>query len=108
MAVAIAESCFSSLNRKAIGAEIDLKDENLDHATHLFSETPSRIIITFSPEKLSEIEASAAENNCPFAVIGRVSGAALKIKLNGEEIVSSPVSELETAWKTSLGNQLEN
>jgi phosphoribosylformylglycinamidine synthase II len=107
LAVAIAESCFSCLNRKAIGAEIDLKDENLSAETMLFSETPSRIIISFAPEKLSEIEAIAAENNCPFAVIGKVSGADLKIKLNGEEIISAPISELETAWKTSLENQLE-
>jgi len=108
LAVAIAESCFSSLNRKATGAEIDLKDEGLDVATHLFSESPSRIVISFSPEKLSEVEAIVGENDCPFAVIGKVSGADLKIKINGEEKVSAFVSELENTWKTSLESQLEN
>ena len=107
LAVAIAESCFSSLNRKATGAEIELKDESLDAAAQLFGETPSRIVISFSPEKLSEIEAIALENNCPFAVIGKVAGEDLKIELNGAEIVSVPVSKLEKAWKNSLKNQLE-
>ncbi|MGC2234713.1 MAG: phosphoribosylformylglycinamidine synthase subunit PurL [Pyrinomonadaceae bacterium] len=108
LAVAIAESCFSSLNRKSTGVEIDLKDENLDAATHLFGESPSRIIISFAPEKLSEIEAICAETNSPFTIIGKVAGEDLKIKINGEEIVSAPVAELETAWKFSLENQLEN
>jgi phosphoribosylformylglycinamidine synthase II len=108
LAVAIAESCFSCLNHKAIGAEIDLKDEDLDAATYLFSESPSRIIISFSPEKLSEIESIAKENDCPFELIGRVSGADLKISFNGEEIVSAHVSELENVWKTSLEKQLES
>ncbi|MET0753135.1 MAG: phosphoribosylformylglycinamidine synthase subunit PurL [Pyrinomonadaceae bacterium] len=108
LAVAITESCFSSLNRKAVGAEIELKDVDLETATHLFGESPSRIVISFSPEKLSEIEAIAGENNCPFAVIGKVAGEDLKIKINGKEIVSASVEELETAWKVSLENQLEN
>ncbi|HLM00414.1 MAG TPA: phosphoribosylformylglycinamidine synthase subunit PurL [Pyrinomonadaceae bacterium] len=107
LAVAIAESCFSSLNRAAIGAEIDLKDENIDAVTHLFGETPSRIVVGFPAEKLNEVAAAAKENDCPFQVIGKVSGADLKIRFNGEEVVSAPVSELGTAWKTSLENRLE-
>jgi len=107
LAVTIAESCFSSLNHEAIGAEIDLKDENLDAATQLFGESPSRIVVSFSAEKLNEVESAAKENDCPFQVIGKVSGTNLKIKFNGEEIVSAAVSELENAWKTSLEKQLE-
>jgi phosphoribosylformylglycinamidine synthase len=108
LAVAIAESCFSGLNHDAVGAEIDLKDENLDAATHLFGETPSRIVISFSAEKLNEVERIATANDCPFQVIGKVSGADLKIKFNGAETVSASVAELEDAWKTSLEKQLEN
>ncbi|HEX8370709.1 MAG TPA: phosphoribosylformylglycinamidine synthase subunit PurL [Pyrinomonadaceae bacterium] len=107
LAVALAESCFSSLNRAATGAEITLKDENSDAITQLFSESPSRIIVAFSAEKSNEVEAIAEASDCPFQIIGKVSGADLKIKFNGEEIVSASVSELEKAWKTSLENQLE-
>jgi phosphoribosylformylglycinamidine synthase II len=108
LAVTIAESCFSSLNRKPTGAEIDLKDEYLSNEAMLFSESPSRIVISFSPDKLNEIEAFAKENDCPFQVIGRVAGEDLKIKINGEEVVSASVAELENAWKASLENKLDS
>ncbi|MDQ3322262.1 MAG: phosphoribosylformylglycinamidine synthase subunit PurL [Acidobacteriota bacterium] len=107
LSVAIAESCFSSLNRKAIGAEIDLTEENLPLEALLFGESPSRIVISFSAEKLDEVEATAKENDCPFTVIGKVAGAHLKIKANNTQIVSASVDELEGGWKKSLQKQLE-
>ncbi len=106
LAVAIAESCFSSLNRDAIGAEINLNNEKLDANCQLFSESPSRIIISFSADKLDEVKEIAG--NCPFEVIGKVSGDSLKINVNGAEVVSAKIDELQNAWKNSLKNQLEN
>jgi phosphoribosylformylglycinamidine synthase len=106
LAVTIAESCFSSLNRGAAGAEIELKDKNLSAESLLFGETPSRIVISFAPENLEKVQTIAG--NCPFAVIGKVSGANLKININGEEKISASIEKLENAWKTSLENQLVN
>ncbi len=106
LAVAIAESCFSSLNRKATGAEIELKNERLLAESLLFSESPSRIVISFKWEDLERVSAVALENDCPFEVIGRVGGEDLKIKLNESEIVSASIAELENAWTNSLENQL--
>jgi phosphoribosylformylglycinamidine synthase len=105
LAVAVAESCFSSLNRDAIGAEINLSDENLDATAQLFSESPSRIIISFSADKLDEVKEIVGD--CPFAVIGKVKGDNLKIAFNGAEVVSAKIDELENGWKDSLENQLE-
>ncbi len=106
LGVAIAESCFSSLNRKSIGAEIELKSENLSAESLLFGETPSRIIISFAAENLEKVKETVGD--CPFAIIGRVSGAALKIKINAKEKISASIEELENAWKNSLEKQLEN
>ncbi|HSK74292.1 MAG TPA: phosphoribosylformylglycinamidine synthase subunit PurL [Pyrinomonadaceae bacterium] len=108
LAVAIAESCFSSINRKTFGAEIDLKNENLSTEAQLFSESPSRIVVSFAPDKLEEIKAIAKENDCPFEVIGKIGGEDLKISVNGAEVISKPIAELEKIWKTSLENSLEN
>src|SRR4026209_1573691 len=50
LAVALAESCFSSLNRSGIGAEIDASEvaaESLPATSVLYSESPSRIILSF-------------------------------------------------------------
>ncbi len=104
LAVAIAESCFSSLNRDAIGAEISLSDENLDATAQLFGESPSRIVISFSADKLDEIKEIVGD--CPFEVIGKVTGESLKISFNGAEVVSAKVEELQNGWNHSLENQL--
>ena len=108
LAVAIAESCFSSLNREAAGAEINLKSENLSNETVLFSESPSRIVVSFTAGNFERIKAIVQEMNCPFAVIGKVGGANLTIKINDSEIVSVTIAEIETVWENSLESQLEN
>ncbi len=106
LAVAVAESCFSSLNRDSIGAEINLNDENLDAIVQLFSESPSRIVVSFAAGKLETVKEIVGD--CPFAVIGKVTGDILKISVNGSEAVSASIDELENSWKTSLEKQLKN
>ena len=109
LAVAIAEQCFSSLNRNAVGAEIELSNsENLSPESMLFGETPSRIIITFKPENVEKVKEIIKSNNCPFEIIGKVTGNDLKISVDDEEKISAPVSDLQNFWKNSLENQLEN
>jgi phosphoribosylformylglycinamidine synthase len=106
LAVAVAESGFSSLNRSAIGAEIVLNQTSLDAATLLFSESPSRIVITFSPENVDSVREMLGD--CPFEVIGKVGGEQLKFSVNGETVVSAAIDAVENAWRFSLDNQLEN
>ncbi len=106
LAVAIAESCFSSLGRKAIGAEIKLNSDDLSPESLLFSESPSRIIVSFSPANLGKVEAAAAQNGVRFETIGSVGGDDLSIRVNHAEIVSFPITDLETIWKTALENRL--
>ncbi|MGI8469814.1 MAG: phosphoribosylformylglycinamidine synthase subunit PurL [Pyrinomonadaceae bacterium] len=106
LAITIAESCFSSLNRASIGAEIELNNKNLLTESLFFGETPSRIVISFAAENLKKVKEIAA--NCPFEIIGKVSGESLKIKIGGEEKISASIAELENTWKNSLEKQLEN
>jgi len=102
LAVAIAEQCFSSLGDEASGAEIELNSEALDATTQLFSESPSRILVTFSPDKLEEVENLAKATDCPFEVIGKVTGEDLRVKVNGEETVEAKIANLQDVWKNSL------
>lgn len=105
LAVAVAEQCFSSLNNQANGAKIELSNAELAAESLLFGETPSRIIVTFPAENLEKVKEVVGD--CPFEIIGKVSAENLSFKINGEEKISAPVSELETAWKTALEKQLE-
>ncbi|MEJ7849636.1 MAG: phosphoribosylformylglycinamidine synthase subunit PurL [Pyrinomonadaceae bacterium] len=104
LAVTIAESCFSSLCREAIGAEIVLENSGLSIEALIFGESPSRIVISFSEENLEKVNQIAGD--CPFAVIGKVSDDVLRISIDGTDIISTPITELETIWESSLAKSL--
>ena len=106
LAVTLAESCFSSLGRSAIGARIEL-ESSLDTVITLFSESPSRIVVSVDPANLQDLERIADRNGSPFAIIGRVEGSSLTVCVNGNEVIGLTVSDLETAWRTSLSRKLE-
>jgi phosphoribosylformylglycinamidine synthase len=110
LAVALAECCFSSLNRMATGAEITLggsQPNSLPAASMLFSESPSRIIISFPASSRAAIENMAARETCPFNLIGSVGGNRLRIKLDDAEVITAEVSALESVWRSSLSKKLE-
>ena len=104
LAVALAEMCFSSLGREAVGAEITLVSNGLSKEAVLFGESPSRIIISFSSDDLEKVKTVVGD--CPFEVIGKVGKDALSINVDGSEAVSVKVDELEGSWKTSLETSL--
>ena len=104
LAVAIAECCFSSLNHEASGATIELAANGLSREAVLFGESPSRIVISFAAENLDKVREIAGD--CPFEVIGRVEDDVLKVSIDGEQVIASPVSELEGYWESSLEKAL--
>ena len=106
IAVTIAESCFSSLGRNAIGAEISLAGNGIFRESLLFGESPSRIIISFPEEHHETIKEIVGI--CPFELIGKVCGNLLKVTIDDQTAISAPVSELESAWQGSLQNLLES
>jgi phosphoribosylformylglycinamidine synthase len=101
LSVALAECCFSSLNRGMIGADVDLTG-TLPIPTRLFSESPSRIIISFDEAVLGEMEELAARISCPLTLLGRTGGDTLSIKADGEEVINLSIAELEATWRSSL------
>jgi phosphoribosylformylglycinamidine synthase len=106
LAVALAELCFSSLGKDAIGAEVDLKG-TVSTAALLFSESPSRIIISFDASATDSIRQIAAAHNVPFEVLGSVGGSQLRISINNAPTISAEVSELESTWRNALSRSLK-
>jgi phosphoribosylformylglycinamidine synthase II len=106
LAVALAELCFSSLGREAIGAQVDLTGE-LSATVLLFSESPSRILIGFDREATESIRQIATAHNTPFAILGQVGGTQLRIGVNGEQVVTAGVAELEATWRNALSRSLK-
>ena len=106
LAVALAECCFSSLNHEACGADIDITGE-YDVTTRLFSESPSRIIISFDQAVLGDIEVIVAAASCPMTLIGNVGSDRLRIESDGEQVIELDIDELESAWRSSLKEKLQ-
>jgi phosphoribosylformylglycinamidine synthase len=106
LAVALAECCFSSLGRDAIGAKIKLSANGRSNESALFGESPSRIVISFAPENSGSVQELVADT--PFAVIGTAESDQLKISVDGAEAIKSPIADLEAVWETSLEKQLES
>jgi phosphoribosylformylglycinamidine synthase len=106
LAIALAECCFSSLNRTVFGADIDLTGD-FEVATRLFSETPSRIIISFDESALGDIEEVVAAAGCPMTLLGSVGSDRLRIQSDGDEVIQLDVNEMEAAWRSSLKDKLQ-
>ena len=112
LAVALAESCFSSYRREAVGARIDLTEHARlsglsDPASLLFAESPSRIILGVAPENVAAIQALARAANVPCAAIGEVAGDRLEIGLNGQPLIGQSVAALEEGWRDCLHSHLD-
>jgi phosphoribosylformylglycinamidine synthase len=105
LGVSLAESCFSSLGTQAVGADVDLGAAH-SAVCLLFSESPSRILVSFDPSNLHAVQQLAEEHACPFTVLGQVGGTRLLIKSHGKQVISEEVAELEKTWRESLSRTL--
>ncbi|HET8677343.1 MAG TPA: phosphoribosylformylglycinamidine synthase subunit PurL [Blastocatellia bacterium] len=106
LAVAIAESCFSSYRRQAVGCEVDLRGD-LSQAALLFGETPSRILLSADDSKVDQVLKAATEANVRAAVIGRTGGDRMRISVNGESVIDRTVTDVEYQWRNALPAMLE-
>ena len=103
LAIAVAESCYSNLQRSAIGAEI-VVPSHLEVRKDLFGEGSSRVVLTtVQPDELRK---RAEQMGLNFYLLGAVGGKRLILKYEGVEAVNVSVEELEAAWRQGLPNLL--
>jgi phosphoribosylformylglycinamidine synthase len=112
LAVALAESCFSSYRRDAIGARIDLSEHaklsGIDDAvTLLFAESPSRIILSLKPEDAEAVRALADQAGVACAAIGETGGQRLSFMGSGKTLFEVEVSKMEEEWRNALPSHLD-
>ncbi|HEX9787002.1 MAG TPA: AIR synthase related protein, partial [Candidatus Binatia bacterium] len=100
LAVALAECCVGG-PEKPLGVRIEAREMIRGDAL-LFSESQSRIVISFKEENLGRLEEIAARYNVPFQVIGTVGGTRLVI----QPLLQLPVDEIKTIWSTGLAASL--
>jgi phosphoribosylformylglycinamidine synthase len=102
LGVAVAESAFAG----GFGAEIDLAKiphQGLDRDDQaLFSESPSRFVVSVSPKNQKKFEDKMAGND--FAAVGAV-GINNRLSINGlsgKRVVDGSLDSLKDAWQRTL------
>jgi phosphoribosylformylglycinamidine synthase len=80
------------------GVKVDLgqcpTDTRISNGTHLFAETPARIVFEVAAENAAE---------CGFHVIGETTGDGKLVITHGHaELINAPLAELKALWKNGL------
>jgi phosphoribosylformylglycinamidine (FGAM) synthase-like enzyme len=70
--------------------------------TVLFSESPSRVVVSARGEDVTALLRMAAEAGVPAEVIGRTGGRRLSFSVDGETLVNCDVQDAEQRWRTAL------
>jgi phosphoribosylformylglycinamidine synthase len=94
LAVALAECAFRG-EEPGLGARLELP-AGLRADVLLFSETPSRMLVTTHAG--GALEALAARHGVPCARLGAVGGTRVLLSAGGRTLVDLPVARLHEAW----------
>jgi phosphoribosylformylglycinamidine synthase len=99
IAVALAEMCYSTLNRPGIGAAAKIP-QYMDSGKDLFGEYSSRILLTTI--HASDLVRRAERSALRCTEIGRVGGNRLILQHGGQLVVDVAIEELESVWRRTL------
>jgi phosphoribosylformylglycinamidine synthase subunit PurSL len=102
LGVALAETAFAGglgmdIDLRAVPSASDLRDD-----LTLFSESPSRFVVTVHPEDVAAFEASL--QGLPWAAVGRVTetGTFRVVGRPGASIIEADIDRLKAAWQQPL------
>jgi phosphoribosylformylglycinamidine synthase len=102
LAIAVAEVCFASRGWQ-LGCEVEASGiAEMDFASYLFAEIPSRILASCSPGALAALENICGRRNVPFKVLGDVVKEFLVVRRFEQKIIECKVSELYASWSQRL------
>jgi phosphoribosylformylglycinamidine synthase len=103
LAIALAECCYSTMARQAIGATVTIPQLS-GACKDLFGEYPSRIIV--STLQAAELMERARKAGLRGSEIGRVGGERLLLNFDGRQVVDLAIDELETVWRRAFSKLL--
>jgi phosphoribosylformylglycinamidine synthase len=108
IAVTIAECCFET----GLGVESELPPVAVEAASYaevatLFGETASRVIVSVSGNRADELLAFARREGVAAAVIGRVGGDRIRLRLDGRVVIDEALPDAEHIWSTAIDRFFE-
>ncbi|MFZ0300227.1 MAG: AIR synthase related protein, partial [Candidatus Sulfotelmatobacter sp.] len=98
LAVALAEKAFA----KGVGARVNVASNGLPAEFALFGEDASRIVLSCTPGNVARIQEVAEKYGIAADILGETIPDQLEISLDGQSVVSAPVSELSAAYESAL------
>ena len=102
LAAALAECCF--LNPKTnFGATVNVEIKDRPDFG-LFGEDQSRIVLSLKENSITPLHEIFKRCQIPMKVIGRVGGSSLVIN----DLIHTPISKLESIYRNSIRNKIEN
>jgi phosphoribosylformylglycinamidine synthase II len=102
LAVALAEKTFT----KGVGARVNVISGGLPAEFALFGEDASRIVLSCDPGNIERIQRIGDEYGIAAEVLGETIPEQFEISLDGEVVVSAPVSGLSGAYENALESAL--
>ncbi len=102
LAVALAEKAFA----KGVGARVNVNSSGLPAEFALFGEDASRIVVSCTPGNVARIQEVAEKYGIDADVLGETIPEQFEVLLDGQLVVSAPVSELSGAYESALESEL--
>jgi len=102
LAVALAEPAFANV----IGLRVDVASHGLPAEFVLFGEDASRVLLACDPEHLAVIKQVADKHALFVDVLGETVVGEFEIRLDGQVVISAPVSELSASYESALESAL--
>jgi phosphoribosylformylglycinamidine synthase subunit PurL len=105
LAVTLAECCFGT---GGVGAEASIdavkvsRDPRVNDAAALFGESASRVVVSATPDDVTEVLQRAAAAEVPARVIGQTGGNRLRIAVAGRTVIDVSIDEAERVWSTAI------
>src|SRR5438094_6366779 len=99
LAVALAECCYSNIEREAIGAEVTIPS-HLELRKDLFGEFSTHVLL--STRNVAELQRRAERMGLKFHDLGKVGGKRLILNYESVHVVDIDITELESAWSEGL------
>ena len=97
--MALAEAGF----RNGIGAQVELKSDDLPAEYVLFGEDASRVLVSCDRQLLSRIKEVAGKYGVAAEVIGETTADNLEIVVDGQSgRLRTSVADLKSAWEGAL------
>ncbi|ACN99078.1 phosphoribosylformylglycinamidine synthase II [Sulfurihydrogenibium azorense Az-Fu1] len=102
---ALLEPAFKE--EKTLGLDVDLQTSYRPDF-ELFDQLRSVVVISFQEKDLEKLQALAKELEVDFKLVGKTKQEDnLTVKINGKEVINTPISELRKLYENTLGDFLK-